>query len=344
MVIFRKMGKTILYNEKCGGFMKKTLSVRTDLAIEALNMNKNKKLKNIIDKEEVFDNVIVKETILNKEEAEIIGKRAGVYYLLDISKCDINDTDELNNIEQVLTRVLKEVLKYEKITIKSKGLVVGLGNSDVTPDALGPLVIDDVIVTRHMFLLNPDDVSEGISNVSAIAPGVMGNTGIETSDIIQAIIEKIDIDYIIVVDALASSSLARVNKSIQVTNTGISPGSGVGNRRKELSKEVIGVPVIAIGVPTVVDAVTIAANTLDYIVEYLNKELKKTTADDKLKEQWLGTVGTLSSKDKMDLFSTVLTENGINMMVTPKEVDIDIKNLSEIISGAIDRALHTIVN
>ncbi len=324
--------------------MKKTLSVRTDLAIEALNMNKNKKLKNIIDKEEVFDNVIVKETILNKEEAEIIGKRAGVYYLLDISKCDINDTDELNNIEQVLTRVLKEVLKYEKITIKSKGLVVGLGNSDVTPDALGPLVIDDVIVTRHMFLLNPDDVSEGISNVSAIAPGVMGNTGIETSDIIQAIIEKIDIDYIIVVDALASSSLARVNKSIQVTNTGISPGSGVGNRRKELSKEVIGVPVIAIGVPTVVDAVTIAANTLDYIVEYLNKELKKTTADDKLKEQWLGTVGTLSSKDKMDLFSTVLTENGINMMVTPKEVDIDIKNLSEIISGAIDRALHTIVN
>ena len=130
-------------------------------------------------------------------------------------------------------------MKVENINPSHKGLVVGLGNSNVTPDSLGPAVIDNVIVTRHMFILNPEEVSEGISDVSAVAPGVMGNTGIETYDIVEAIINKIKIDYVVVVDALAAKSVARVNKTIQVTNTGISPGSGVGNTRKELSKQTL---------------------------------------------------------------------------------------------------------
>ena len=144
----------------------------------------------------------------------------------------------------------------------------GAGNINVTPDSLGPIVIDNVIVTRHMFLLNPEEVSEGISDVSAIAPGVMGNTGIETYDIIEAVVKKINVDYLIVVDALAARSVARVNKTIQVTNTGISP-----LRRRELKKETRETmyrPVIAIGVPTVVDAATIASDTLDLLLEPQN--------------------------------------------------------------------------
>src|SRR5690554_3264361 len=135
----------------------------------------------------------------------------------------------------------------------------------------------------HMFILNPEEVSEGISDVSAVAPGVMGNTGIETYDIVEAIINKIKIDYVVVVDALAAKSVARVNKTIQVTNTGISPGSGVGNTRKELSKQTLGIPVIAIGVPTVVDAVTIASDTIDMLLKYFNEKLnKKDSPSDKL--------------------------------------------------------------
>ena len=157
----------------------------------------------------------------------------------------------------------------------------------------------------------------------------MGTTGIETSDIIKAIIEKINIDYIIIVDALAARDISRIMKTIQITNAGISPGSGVGNKRKELSKEILGVPVIVIGVPTVVDLVTLASNTIDYI-------------NTKLEENVFGEFGNISSNEKKEVIRDVLTDSGINMIVTPKEIDIDIQNLSEIISKALDYSLHEI--
>ena len=142
------------------------------------------------------------------------------------------------------------------------------------PDSLGPVVVDNVMVTRHMFLLQPESISEGVRNVSALAPGVMGTTGIETSDIIQSVIDKIKVDYVIAIDALASRSIHRVNKTIQITNTGISPGSGVGNKRKELSKDTLGIPVIAIGIPTVVDIATITYDVIDFVLRYLNYKIK----------------------------------------------------------------------
>ena len=149
---------------------------------------------------------------------------------------------------------------------------MGLGNLNITPDSLGPKVIDKVIVTRHLFELDKDSISEGVSNVCALSPGVMGTTGIETSDIIKAIIDKISLDYIIVIDALKAFDINRVNKTIQITNSGISPGSGVGNRRKELSKDVLGIPVIAIGIPTVVDASSIAINSFYNVINNENYE------------------------------------------------------------------------
>lgn len=336
-------------------------NIRTDLAYEAVD-GKNLQYQNeVINEETNYKSINITKTVISENVSQETGRKPGLYYLIDISKVDMHDTDQSRDIEEAITNVLKELLTLEGINLGSKGLIVGLGNINVTPDSLGPLVVDNVIVTRHMFMLG-ENVSEGISNVSAIAPGVMGNTGIETSDIIVAVIEKIGVDYVIAVDALAAASIARVNKTIQLTNSGISPGSGVGNKRKELSKETLGIPVIALGVPTVVDSVTITANTIDYLLRYFNQKIesgvrpsdsiifgeqmdfKKTSLPNEANAKlFLGEFGNLSDAQKASLISTVLTPNGLNMMVTPKEVDIDINDLSEVISNAIDRSLHTIV-
>jgi spore protease len=232
------------------------MSFNTDLASEAVDTlkSKNKSFKQ-------YSNIKLIETSVDKNLSKQINKKQGDYYLIDISNEDTNDSESLLRIEKFITKVLKKILKKEKITNNSKGLIVGLGNLNITPDSLGPKVIDKVIVTRHLFELDKDSISEGISNVCALSPGVMGTTGIETSDIIKAIIDKISLDYIIVIDALKAYDINRINKSIQITNSGISPGSGVGNRRKELSKDILGIPVIAIGIPTVVDASSIAINS-----------------------------------------------------------------------------------
>lgn len=341
--------------------MNDKIATRTDLAFEAIDMLELKNCPEIKEEEYEVNKMIVRRTIVSDKIAKELGKKSGIYYSLDTRSIETHDNDDLENCEKELTKIIKEVLNVEGINSSHKGLVVGLGNINVTPDSLGPLVVDNVIVTRHMFLINPEEVSEGISEVSAISPGVMGTTGIETVDIIDAVIKKINVDYVIAVDALASRSIARVNKTIQVTNTGISPGSGVGSKRKELSKSTIGIPVIAIGVPTVVDAVTIAIDTASFVMKYLTKyiEDKKIFQDemnkkinfeevkephDKYKKQFLGDFGTLDDIAKRELIEEVLTPNGYNMMVTPKEVDLDISDLTHVISGAIDRALHTIVS
>ena len=322
--------------------------VRTDLAFEAIDDFKMKSAIDVYEDNFEEKNVKIKRTVVNESVSKEIGKKSGIYYSIDTTSIKTHDHDDLVHCENVLTKVIKEVLKVEGITTKSKGLVVGLGNINVTPDSLGPLVIDNVIVTRHMFLLDPEKVSEGISDVSAISPGVMGTTGIETVDIIEAVINKINVDYVIAVDALASRSIARVNNTIQVTNTGISPGSGVGNKRKELSKDTLGIPVIAIGVPTVVDAVSIASDTVNFMLKHFNNIIQNDKNvefdNENYKKVFLGQFGMLDEDSQRELINEVLTPNGYNMMVTPKEVDLDIEDLSSVISGAIDRALHTIVS
>ncbi len=301
------------------------MNVRTDLAFEAVDTLKSKNKKY-----QKYKDIKVIETKVSKELAKEINKKQGDYYLIDISNENINDSESLLKVEELLTKILKQVFKKEKINHSSKGLIVGLGNLNITPDSLGPKVVDKVIVTRHLFELDASQVGEGISNICALSPGVMGTTGIETCDIIKGIIDNIEIDYVIVIDALKASDINRVNKTIQITNAGISPGSGVGNRRKEFSKEILGVPVIAIGVPTVVDAATIASNAIEYLVNY------DPTG------QALGNFGSLDNNNKKELIAQVLSPIGLNMIVSPKEVDIDIENLSEIISGAIDHSVHQI--
>lgn len=309
-------------------------TTRTDLAYDEVVKKKNEKIEGLIEKMDEYNGIKIYYNKISKPADSIINKKEGTYYTIDLSNVDFHDVRKCEDVEKVLCRTLMDILDSKNLRHK-KCLLVGLGNINVTPDSLGPYVMDNVVVTRHLVLTN--NLKEGFSEVSAISPGVMGNTGIETFDIIHSVVKEINVDYLIVVDALASNSIERVNKTIQITDTGISPGSGVGNKRKELSLNSLGIPVIAIGVPTVVDAVTITSDTIEYIINNLTESFNNSKDSKKL---MLGKIGLLNEEEKKDLIKEILTPNGKNMMVTPKEVDADIEDLSKIISMGIDLALH----
>lgn len=324
--------------------------LRTDLAIEALE---NEKIDSRI---KIYDNIKVTKTYLNENVAKKIQKKEGNYITIEFD--DVTDYQNRNKVTSVFENTLKELLKDLKIKDSNTCLVIGLGNKNSTPDSLGPLSIDNILVTRHLFLYdNPED---GFRNVSAFIPGVTGATGIETSDLIESTINSIKPDFLIVIDALASKAIDRVNKTIQISDSGIHPGSGVGNSRKEISKNKLGIPVIAIGVPTVVDAVTIVSDTIQYMhkhyafhkkfsknpmrnltisskVNYLNEDIKIKEED---KRNLMGIIGSLTEDETKQLLSEVLTPIGYNLMVTTKEIDFLIENLSQIIGKGINHALH----
>ena len=281
------------------------------------------------------------------------------YKYITISFNDVTDKDNYKKVEEVFVRELKEILGdiHDK-----KILVIGLGNSKSTPDALGPNSIDNVLVTRHLFELG--EVEGGYTNVCSFKPSVLGVTGIETGDLILNMVSFLDVDLLIVVDALAAKSIERVNKTIQISDQGISPGSGVGNHRKELSKNTLGIPVIAIGIPTIVEATVIVADTFNYMLKQfsykianINNPKMKLISEDKQdysdqdinlsdsdKERILGLVGTLSKEELNKLFYEVLTPIDFNMMVTPKEIDFIIERLSMLIGNGINKSLHETFN
>ena len=192
-----------------------------------------------------------------------MGKMIGHYVTFEVPELRKQDTGLQDRVATKLAQEFAAFLDRIGIGKDANVLIVGLGNWNVTPDALGPIVVENALVTRHFFELMPDQVAPGYRNVSAIAPGVLGITGIESSDVVQGIVERAKPDVVIAIDALASKALERVNTTIQIADTGIHPGSGIGNKRRGLTKEILGVPVIAIGVPTVVYASTIVNNTID---------------------------------------------------------------------------------
>lgn len=324
--------------------------IRTDLAIDYID-NKTT-LKGVKYKTSKIKDILI--TNVEVDSVNDLNKKKGKYITLEFD--DITDKNNSDNVEEILTELLKRMIKLKK---NSYGLVVGLGNERSTPDSLGPLVVKDIIVTNHLYIL--DTMSPNYKRLSAINPGVMAETGIETSDIIKSIVDKIKPDYLIVIDSLASNSIERLNKTIQITDTGIHPGSGIGNKRKEISRDSIGIPVYAIGVPTVVDATVIVTDTINFIyknyafnkeyinnpkskltfnnINYLNKEIKENPKE---KEKLLGLVGTLDEVELKKLIFEVLNPIGYNLMVTPKEVDFIVKKMSNLIANSINYAIHNI--
>ena len=294
------------------------ITPRTDLALEIREKyeNDNVEISGVKIKEEYSSNKKIKVSIVDiviKHGASIMQRDVGRYVTIEnMIKGTDSDLDK-EGLKKVLIRHLQELTK----DIESKKiLVVGLGNKDVTPDSLGPLVTEQIFVTRHLIKEYGNDFQEEnkIENIAAIAPGVMGQTGMEAKEIIKAIVKDMDINLVIVIDALAARSVYRLNTTIQLTNTGISPGSGVGNNRKALNSDSLGIPIIAIGVPTVVDAYTIVNDMLEHFME---------------KQGF--------NPDEISSFNQeIRTENIINMFVTPKDIDEAVKDISRIIADSIN--------
>lgn len=323
--------------------------IRTDLAIEVTP-------ENIEIKTEQIDNIKISKVYIDKETSKKINKKTGNYITIEFE--DITDKDNKRKIKEIFIKELKNILEKQNIKEKDPCLIIGLGNRMSTPDALGPKTVDNILVTNHLYELGL--LGENYRRVSALVPGVMGTTGIETSDIIKSVTKEIKPKFILIIDALASSSLERVNKTIQITDTGINPGSGIGNTRKEISKDILNTPVIAIGVPTTVDAVTIVTDTINYLtkyytytrkninnpinkliikgnVNYLKKEIKIESEE---KQKLLGLIGNLNEEETRELINETLTPIGYNFMVTPKEINFIIENLSEVIGKGINETLH----
>lgn len=334
----------------------KNYQVRTDLAIEAVAQQKDK--TGVVTDTRTVNGITITKVQVDKENGTKIGKKAGMYITIEFQ--DVTDHENQAMVTKVFQQELIGLLKSCRISEEASCFVIGLGNKRSTPDALGPMVADHIVVTNHLYLY--EDLEEGFRRCFAMAPGVMGETGIETSDLISSVVQKIKPDFMIVVDALASQSVERVNKTIQMTDTGIHPGSGVGNKRKEISFQNIGIPVIAIGIPTVVDAVSIVSDTIEYMQKhyaytkktmnepfhklvlpnqapnYLHKNVKIEKADQSF---LLGALGSLTEKERRQLILEVLSPIGYNLMVTPKEVDFLMEKLSIVVSEGINQTLHT---
>ena len=224
---------------------------RTDLALERRDIfRKNNNLEEIdgveIENKEINENLkVTKVNITNQNGEQSIGKPIGTYITIDIQKLRLAEETEIQKSAEVLSEELKEIIN-KHIEFKDDILVVGLGNMYVTPDSLGPKVINDIDVTRHIIKYLPQYIDENSRPVSAISPGVLGTTGIETLEILEGVVKEIKPKLLIVIDALASRSIERISNTIQLSDTGIVPGAGVGNTRKEISESTLGIPVVAI--------------------------------------------------------------------------------------------------
>ncbi len=321
----------------------KDYEVHTDLAIELVKNTREN---------ESFDNIKVTSIVLDEIEGREINKKPGTYITIEFE--DVTDMDNFTKVKKVFVKELKKLLK--DFNDNDLFLIIGLGNDKSTPDALGPLVIDNVLVTNHLAMYN--SLEDGFKRVCAFSPGVTGETGIETSDLIKSLVTSLNPACVIVIDALASSSVARLNKTIQMSDAGINPGSGIGNKRKEISKDTLNVPVIALGVPTVVGAPAIVSDTINYMykhfayskanidnpvsklkvgVNYLKEDVAINKDD---KKHLLGIIGTLNDEDIKKLIYEVLNPIGYNLMVTPKEEDFIIDKLGTLIGEGINESLH----
>ena len=298
-------------------------NVRTDLALEARESieEADGEIRGITVEEEFHTDTEVRVTrvvIETKNGARAMNKPIGTYITLEASNMQEPDEDYHREISEEISGILKDLIPDGGS--EQSILVVGLGNREVTADALGPGVVDNLFITRHVVREYGKAAysKEKMNLISGIVPGVMAQTGMETAEIVRGVVAETKPDLVLVIDALAARSTRRLNRTVQITNTGIHPGSGVGNHRNALTKESLGVPVIAIGVPTVVDAATIVTDALDKI----RKEVSET-AHEKFPDIPGGSLGELN-----------------NMYVTCKDIDETVKRLSFMLSEALNMAFE----
>lgn len=308
-------------------------NIRTDLALEQKERfeSDNVEIPGVV-LEEYYDEkreiTTTKVMIETENGAKMMGRPVGNYITLEAPDLAVPDEDYHREISIEISKILKELIPKEKEEYRV--LVVGLGNRLVTPDALGPKVVDHLVVTRHIVKEYGKYAmgSEKAHMVSAIVPGVMGQTGMETLEIVKGIVEETKPDFAIAVDALAARNTKRLNRTIQIADTGINPGSGVGNHRNALTEETLGIPVIAIGVPTVVDAATIVNDTMENLLAALETS------------EMLKGVGVVlqgyNATEKYELIKELISPNLNGLFVTRKDIDDTIQRISYTISEALN--------
>lgn len=311
-------------------------SVRTDLALEEKERfeSDNVEISGVVLEEEYDKEREIRITRVKVETengAKTMGKPVGVYLTMEAPNMAVPDEDYHREVSIKLSEYIEELIRGRSLdTDDLSVLVVGLGNRQVTPDALGPYVADNLCVTRHI-VKEYGKYAMGMEHarlVSAIVPGVMGQTGMETLEIVKGVVDETKPDLVIAIDALAARNTRRLNRTIQIADTGIHPGSGVGNHRNGLTKESVGVPVIGIGVPTVVDAATIANDTMENLIDALEtSEILKGVGD---------VLRTYNSAEKYELVKELISPHLNGMFVTPKDEDELVKQISYTISEALN--------
>ena len=309
------------------GWNEQEYSIRTDMAVEANEMAMARQGRNLPGVEVFTEQTpaALKTRILVQDprSGQLMGKVPGRYVTLEAPSLRDRDRTAQEQVGLELAKELENMLNLNTNANDERTcFVVGLGNWNATPDAIGPKVVNQILVTRHMFKSARPDLKGALRSVSALAPGVLGITGIETAEIIQAVVQKIRPDFVIVVDALAARNTTRLGVSIQVADVGIHPGSGIGNRRFGITHETLGVPVIAIGVPTVVEAITIAADAMDAF------------------ETGQGRAAVSTNPAFLNILKKQLGPQFGSLIVTPKEVDVLIDDIAKVIAGALNVALH----
>ena len=313
----------------------KEFNFRTDLASERRDIyQKANNIENQVDgieseKEEISEKISVERVKITNENGEkAIGKPIGSYITIDVKDLKLARDEDIEKSAEVLSNELRKIIN-QHVEKEGEILVVGLGNVYVTPDSLGPKVINEIDVTRHLIKYLPQYVEEGTRSVSAISPGVLGTTGIETVEILKGIVDNIHPKLLIVIDALASRSIERISSTVQLSDTGIVPGAGVGNTRAEISQNTLGIPVVAMGIPTVVELATLVSEGIDI---FIGKLQEKSESNDYLNH--------LKEEDKYEEVKEALNVGDYNMIVTPKEIDDLIENMKDIVARGINFAIN----
>ena len=275
--------------------------------------------------ENIGKNKITRVEITSKEGEEALNKKIGNYITIDVNKINNLLEEENQKIVELLSNEIEKIV--DKHIGKSEDvLVVGLGNLYSTPDSLGSKVVKKIEITRHIKKYMPQYIDKNARAISAVAPGVLGMTGIETWEFLKGIVDNVKPKLILAIDSLCSKSVNRISKSIQISDTGIVPGGGVGNARIELTKESLGIPVIALGIPTCVDVATITEDGINLWIDNLKE---KENIDTKV----------LEKNNNYESIKEALLPSDLNFIVTPKEIDELIENMTEIVSVGINNAI-----
>ncbi|MDS9471008.1 GPR endopeptidase [Sporosarcina pasteurii] len=336
---------------------------RTDLLVESEEMVRHQteseketleESKGIIFNESTHGRIKLTEVVVDELGEKRIGKKTGNYVTLTVPSLTPNDYEDITQLSQLLIDKLDGIVKNKEAIANGKILFIGLGNREVTPDAVGPLAMDSL---REIV---PEYYTEDGGEVFVYAPGVTIQTGLETADFIKAVVSEVEPDLLIVVDALAARDSSRLCRTIQLTDTGIHPGSGVGNSRKEVSEETLGLPVIAIGIPTVVDGPVMIADAIDTMFSYIASKIdeEKSPSSSLSVTPWLrsenkdvdrsvlkpifGDWAEWPHEERVQLFEEVLTNHELRTFVSPKEIDAWVTLYAKSLSSSLSKWVRSV--